>query len=160
VPPTPGHYRVVFWAERADRRGGGERGRSLNQALRLVVRGGRVAAAGGPELTDAAQAALAEAQRLQQLPDDYLDVTEGFLANLKRRVKRKLLGNFKHAYVDVLSRQQSAFNRQLVTAVQQLAESCAALDHAVRLLNDRLARLERQAPAAPTPTPAATETHA
>ncbi len=145
VPPTPGHYRVVFWAERADRRGGGDPRLSLKQGMRLVVRGGRTAAAdGGQELTDAAQAALAEAQRLQRLPDDYVDVTEGFLATWKRRVKRKLLGNFKHAYVDVLSRQQTAFNRQLVTAVQQLAESCAALDHAVRLLNDRLTRLERQ----------------
>ena len=50
-------------------------------------------------------ASLAEAAGRQELPDDYTDVTEGFLSSLKRRLKRKLLGNFKHAYVDVLSRQ-------------------------------------------------------
>src|SRR5207244_2785670 len=49
-------------------------------------------------------------------------------------IKRKLLGNFKHAYVDVLSRQQSAFNTQLLSAVRELAECCATLDHAVRVL--------------------------
>src|SRR5262249_35753991 len=73
---------------------------------------------------------MAEADRQQRLPDDYLDVTEGFLADYKRSIKRKLLGNFKRSYVDVLSRQQSAFNRSILSAVQELAECLAVLDHA------------------------------
>jgi hypothetical protein len=83
-------------------------------------------------LLDGVQAALAEAGRRQRLPDDYLDVTEGLLAGWKRRIKRKLLGNFKHAYVDVLSRQQSTFNQFIMTALQELADCCATLDHARR----------------------------
>jgi hypothetical protein len=83
-------------------------------------------------MLDTAQVALAEASRLQALPADYTDVTEGLFAAWKRRVKRKLLNNFKHAYVDVLSRQQSGFNRCVLTALGELAECCAALDHAGR----------------------------
>jgi hypothetical protein len=75
------------------------------------------------------QKALAMAQRCRQLPADYTDVTEGWLANWKRRIKRKLLNNFKLAYVDVLSRQQSAFNQFVLTALEELAECCATLDH-------------------------------
>src|SRR5207244_4288119 len=73
------------------------------------------------------QTALAEAERRQSLPSNYSDVSQGFLAKWKGLIKRKLLANFKHAYVDVLSRQQSAFNRQVLTALQELAESCALL---------------------------------
>jgi glycosyltransferase involved in cell wall biosynthesis len=149
VPAAAGSYRVEFWAGRADSDNGMSPDRP-GRALRLMV---RRAAAGDDccaPLTDAAQAALAEAARLQRLPEDYVDVTEGLLADLKRRIKRKLLGNFKHAYVDVLARQQSAYNQQLLTAVQQLAESCAALDHAVQLLHARLATLEAQRAAGPT----------
>jgi hypothetical protein len=82
-------------------------------------------------LLEAAETDLAEAQRLHRLPDDYVDVSEGPLAPLKRRLKRKLLGNFKQAYVDVLARQQSAFNQQILSAVQELAECLATLDHVV-----------------------------
>jgi hypothetical protein len=82
------------------------------------------------DLLPLVQTAIAEADRQQQLPDDYLDVTEGFLAEYKRKIKRKLLGNFKRSYVDVLSRQQSAFNRSILRAVQELAECLAVLDHA------------------------------
>ena len=57
---------------------------------------------------------LPKAHRLQQLPADYVDVTEGRLAPVKRAIKRKLLHNFKHGYVDVLSRQQSQVNGQLI----------------------------------------------
>jgi hypothetical protein len=106
-----------------------------------VTAQGAAAGCCGPAL-ETAQAALVEADRLQRLPDDYTDVTEGAFAALKRRIKRKLLGNFKHAYVDVLSRQQSAFNRQLLDAVRELAECCATLDHAVHVLLERVAELE------------------
>ncbi|MFO0964766.1 MAG: glycosyltransferase [Gemmataceae bacterium] len=71
-----------------------------------------------------ARQALAAAHEAQRLPDDYVDVTEGWFARLKRWLKRKLLGNFKRAYVDVLSRQQSAVNRRLVDAVRQLTSAC------------------------------------
>src|SRR5207244_5776483 len=52
----------------------------------------------------------------------------------KRRIKARLLGNFKHAYVDVLSRQQSAFNRHILAAVQELSECYAMLDHALQTM--------------------------
>jgi O-antigen biosynthesis protein len=96
----------------------------------------------------AAHKALAEAARRQQLPDDYLDVTEGLLAGWKRRLKRKLLGNFKHAYVDVLSRQQTRFNRLLLTALQELVEYLTVLNPrravgATRDGNDRQATIQR-----------------
>jgi hypothetical protein len=79
---------------------------------------------------------------LQELPADYVDVTEGHLAPLKHFVKRKLLNNFKRGYVDVLSRQQSHVNRDLVMMIQQLSECCALLDHAVAGLHQRLDALE------------------
>src|SRR5262249_36105718 len=80
-------------------------------------------------LLDAVQATLTEAERRRRLPDDYIDVTQGVLAGWKRRLKRKLLGNFKHAYVDVLSRQQSAFNGHILAALQELTECIRLLDH-------------------------------
>ncbi|MCI0461557.1 MAG: hypothetical protein L0Z62_31800, partial [Gemmataceae bacterium] len=148
VPAAPGVYPVRFWAERAkapgvmlDREGrvippasvdacaGGNPSEPL---FRLVVEDQAGSAAAGccTPLLHEVQAALQEAEARQRLPDDYLDVTEGLFARWKRRLKQKLLGNFKRAYVDVLSRQQSAFNRQILTALQELAECCATLDHA------------------------------
>jgi hypothetical protein len=88
------------------------------------------------------QTALLEACGLRDLPDRYRDVTTGLFANIKRRAKQKLLGNFKKAYVDVLSRQQSACNQQLLAAIGALMECCATLDHTVRGLNERVSRLE------------------
>lgn len=82
------------------------------------------------EVLAAVDHALRDAERRQKLPDEYLDVTQGLFARSKRWIKAKLLGNFKHAYVDVLSRQQSAFNRAVVTALQELSEGCSLLDHA------------------------------
>jgi hypothetical protein len=74
---------------------------------------------------------LVEAEGCRTLPVEYSDVTEGFLASWKRRIKRKLLGNFKHAYVDVLSRQQSRFNQSVLETLHELAECCALLDQTV-----------------------------
>jgi len=88
-------------------------------------------------MLDEIRAALVGASRLQQLPDDYIDVTEGRLARWKRWIKRKLLGNFKHAYVDVLSRQQSRFNQQVLTALTELADYCATLEHAAKTREQR-----------------------
>jgi hypothetical protein len=92
------------------------------------------------DLLDNVQQDLDAARHSQTLPDDYLDVTQGMLARLKRRIKQKLLHNFKTAYVDVLSRRQSAFNRQMLRAVTELAECCTLLDQAVQQLRqERLA---------------------
>jgi hypothetical protein len=52
--------------------------------------------------------------------DNYTDVTQGLFAGWKKLARSKLVGNIKKAYVDVLSRQQSACNQQLLGA----AESC------------------------------------
>jgi hypothetical protein len=131
VPARVGLCRVILGTERAGT--GSNGGRSVPEAeFRLVVtdRPGLADEHCCASLLAAAQAALAEAERRQRLPDDYTDVTEGFLAGWKRWLKRKLLGNFKHAYVDVLSRQQSGFNRQIVVALQELAECCTLLDQA------------------------------
>src|SRR5262249_21363057 len=114
--------------------------------MRLLVKKGGAADAGAccAPLLETVQGALVEADRLQRLPTDYADVTEGAFAAWKRRVKRKLLNNFKLAYVDVLSRQQSAVNQQVLAALRELTECCATLDHAVRGLQQRLARLEER----------------
>jgi glycosyltransferase involved in cell wall biosynthesis len=85
---------------------------------------------------------LLDARSVQRLPTDYVDVTQGWFARAKRWIKQKLLHNFKHAYVDVASRQQSHLNGQLVAAALQLSECCAALDHAVRGLQRQLAEIE------------------
>jgi glycosyltransferase involved in cell wall biosynthesis len=170
VPLQPGTYRVVFEAVPAARpewhrpEFTEERDRASvpREGNHLILVVERVASESVDSccipLLEAVEAALAEASHRQRLPDDYHDVTEGLLAAWKRRIKRKLLGNFKHAYVDVLSRQQSAFNQFIVTALQELVECCATLDHARRLspptapveestrnreeLEERLARLE------------------
>jgi Arc/MetJ-type ribon-helix-helix transcriptional regulator len=129
VPEFPGRYRVEIRCQEitADTAEG-----PPDAIVELVVAASEDAVAGscGP-LLQAAGAALAEADRRQELPDDYVDVTEGRLSGIKRQIKQKLLGNFKHAYVDVLSRRQSAFNRAMLEAVQEALECCALLDHAV-----------------------------
>jgi hypothetical protein len=73
---------------------------------------------------------LRAAHAAHRLPDGYADVSDGRLGRIKRWVKRKLLHNFQTAYVDVLSRQQSAFNRQVLTAIAELGDGQAALAHA------------------------------
>src|SRR5260221_422687 len=90
-------------------------------------------------MDDAALAELANrltaAEALVELPAGYEDVSEGALANWKHAIKRKLLKQFQTAYVDVLSRQQSALNQVLLGAIQELTESIA-------LLSQRLDALE------------------
>jgi glycosyltransferase involved in cell wall biosynthesis len=100
-------------------------------------------------LSEAVQTALLAAERLQRLPDDYCDVTQGRLAAWKRRIKEKLLNNFKRAYVDVLSRQQSAFNRHMLSAVEELTESLAALWHQVEYLEGGRRQAEGRAETSP-----------
>jgi hypothetical protein len=107
-------------------------GPPISGDMRLQVEDRLRACSGFGPLLDEIRAALAEASRCQQLPDDYTDVTEGRFAIWKRWIKRKLLGNFKHAYVDVLSRQQSRFNQKILTALTELADYCATLEHAAK----------------------------
>lgn len=136
VPPTPGPCQVAFWAER-----GGDEPTAVpgtlpaESWLRMAVQEDAETAAEHccAPLLAVVQSTLAEAHTLQRLPDDYRDVTQGRFARLKRWIKSKLLGNFKHAYVDVLSRQQSAFNQRMLTALQELAECCETLEHAGRV---------------------------
>jgi hypothetical protein len=107
----------------------------------------RPADAGGfAPLLEEIRKCLVEASQLQRLPDDYIDITEGRLAKWKRWIKRKLLGNFKHAYVDVLSRQQSRFNQQILTAITELADYCATLEHAAKTaaLRDQRSEIRSQ----------------
>lgn len=72
--------------------------------------------------------ALNEANLCRQLPDGYVDVSTGWFAGPKRWLKRKLLGNFQRAYVDVLARRQTAFNQHLLLAVRELAETVTDLE--------------------------------
>src|SRR5262249_25888263 len=108
----------------------------VSSTFELVVTPDAVASATGlaGPILQLAHEALADAEGLKRLPDDYADVTLGMFARWKRWLKSKLLGNFKRGYVDVISRQQSQMNQRLVTAIQQLAECCATLDHALRTL--------------------------
>jgi len=142
VPTISGSYRVAIAAvpavdyEKTTAASGGVAARSafpLAESFRLIVEQAGLSA-GDPCCATSLQAvhqALRDAELHHCLPVEYLDVTQGFLARWKHWIKRKLLGNFKHAYVDVLSRQQSAFNRKTLSALQELAECCAVLDHAL-----------------------------
>jgi O-antigen biosynthesis protein len=133
VPPRTGTYAVCFQIEGAPNAGG-----------RFPTAHGRVSATGKMELVvmekeleqiegagfgiESLQTALVKLQRLQRLPDEYTDATTGRFASLKRWIKRKLLGNFQRAYVDVLSRQQSAFNQEVLAALSELADCCATFE--------------------------------
>jgi glycosyltransferase involved in cell wall biosynthesis len=156
VPNTPGTYDATFRAIRAEGPSGkGREGPAMppvesGQPLRLVVAG---EAGQGDErccapLLASVHEALAEAHRLRRLPDTYTDVTTGWLASWKRWVKRKLLGNFQRAYVDVLSRQQSAYNQQVLTALNELAECCATLESAAAWERSRAERPGGEVPLA------------
>jgi glycosyltransferase involved in cell wall biosynthesis len=127
VPQQPGEYVVLLRAESTETILGTE------TRVHLVVEE-RECAHRSPSfavLGQEVQEALAAAEHLKSLPDDYLDVTEGWFAPWKRWLKRKLLNNFKRAYVDVVVRQQSAFNQQVLTALHELAASCATLQQAI-----------------------------
>jgi hypothetical protein len=131
VPSLPGSYRVEIRCQQESEMEVGAEG-PADAVVELTVSAldGPIAGNCGPLLSDAVQS-LSRADQTQTLPDDYTDVTEGRLAGIKRRVKQKLLGNFKQAYVDVLSRQQTAFNRAILQSLQETLECCNLLNHAV-----------------------------
>jgi glycosyltransferase involved in cell wall biosynthesis len=129
VPETLGKFLVRMWTAGPARKPSAPAA-PVSQFWLLVEESGPLANLSCcGSILETVRARLVEADRQSVLPDDYLDVTEGFFAHWKRWLKRKVLGNFKHAYVDVLSRQQSAFNRHMLAAVHELAECCAMLDH-------------------------------
>jgi glycosyltransferase involved in cell wall biosynthesis len=140
VPPQPGQYRIALWTGRP------ASGRApefrVHLPLTVEARGAVDAPSCAGTLLDDLQRTLPEAKRLQKLPDNYDDISDGRFGGVKRYVKWKLLNNFKQGYVDLLSRQQSQVNAQLIVAVQQLGECCSVLDKAVRGLQQRLDQME------------------
>jgi hypothetical protein len=144
VPELAGQYTVRLWARRADLLEEAPSDGPDSARLRLLVQATDTPPGGDGcrPILEEVQAGLVAANQCKQLPEDYTDITQGLFASWKQRIKGKLLGNFKKAYVDVLSRQQSRCNEQLVAAVQALTECCATLDHAVRSLQLRIAELE------------------
>jgi hypothetical protein len=97
-------------------------------------------------LSQTLRQSLAAAKKLEKLPDDYHDVTDGLLASVKRSLKRKLLNNFRKAYVDIAFRQQSTLNEKLILAMSLLAEGVLRQDTAATFvqLEHRLRKLEKQ----------------
>jgi len=141
LPTGIGSYRVLLWLHRT----GTMKPLTpdpVELPLTIEARPGLNSTSCVSTFLSAVEETLPKTHHLQQLPEGYVDVTEGRFAPLKRMVKRKLLNNFKHAYVDVLSRQQSQVNRQVVLMIQQLAECCSMLDHAVAGLHQRLDALQ------------------
>jgi hypothetical protein len=92
------------------------------------------------------------ARALQTLPDGYEDVSTGRFAGLKRWLKQKLLHNFRAGYVDVLARQQSRFNRELLDGLEELTgvidrpadADMRAVRRQLQELTRRVERLERR----------------
>ena len=119
VPRQPGDYVVAVAAIRS----GVEIARFR---IPLQVAAAKPTRPADPMLDDLSRK-LADAESFAQLPAGYTDVSEGKLASLKRTIKRKLLHQFQTAYVDLLSRQQSAMNRLLLEAIQELADCLAML---------------------------------
>jgi hypothetical protein len=133
VPERPGTYQVEFGVRRlqpdapaaviADER--------LSPRLTLLVADVAPTEQPPPVVPANLEPVLRAAQECQRLPDGYVDVSEGWSARWKQWLKHKLLHNFQHAYVDVLSRQQSAFNRQILSALAELGDGQAALANAL-----------------------------
>lgn len=127
VPERPGRYVVEIGVRRPWRNE-----ESATPLVRVEMTVSLVAPDSAPPRATFAGPLLA-AQAAQQLPDDYVDVSEGRFARVKLWIKRKLLHNFQHAYVNVLSRQQSAFNRQVLAALAEITDAQAAIAHQARL---------------------------
>lgn len=133
VPEKPGRYDVLFRAEPAMKHNGPAADHDFaalsESIMQMIVESETVSTEQPRAFLQAMQEAMLRADSLQRLPDGYEDVTQGWLASVKLQIKSKLLNNFKLAYVDVLSRQQSRFNRAVLEALQELAECCGTLAH-------------------------------
>jgi glycosyltransferase involved in cell wall biosynthesis len=148
VPAEPGEYRVVMKSRRFQADGSpvsspNEKAVPWVQLVVAAESSAILPAALPVNLEPVMRAAAAS----QELPAGYSDVSEGRFARLKRWAKRKLLHNFQTAYVDVLSRQQSAFNRQVLTALAELGDGQASLAHALSNQSPRSAEQDNDLPA-------------
>jgi glycosyltransferase involved in cell wall biosynthesis len=104
--------------------------------------------------TNPLQSALAELARLCRLPEGCEYPAADRLGRIKAWLKEKLLGGFRRRYVDVLSRQQSAANGLMLTAIAELSASVARLEGTSGIENsrsraavevlDRVRKLERR----------------
>lgn len=125
VPAADGEYQVsIIWRRwQAD---GSACASPAATSVRLIIdtTEGSVAS---PAISVGLAPILRSAQATGDLPTGYVDVSEGRLATLKRWVKRKLLHNFQAAYVDVMARQQTAFNGQVISALAELGDGQAAI---------------------------------
>ncbi|HMP01496.1 MAG TPA: glycosyltransferase [Gemmatales bacterium] len=135
VPSVPGQYEVEVWIGRRLRRRK-QRPQRRGTSTILIVSHAVAETSSAPALRTARRL-LAQAQERHQLPDDYVDVTEGRGASLKRYIKRKLLNNLRRAYIDVLSRQQSEVNADLINCLGLVLEQ-------MELLEQEVARLRRE----------------
>ncbi len=141
MPASVGDYRIDFWTETDgfnDKDGDTD---PVTQTSIDLTIGTEIESSSTPSW-ERIQEHLGEIDSLRKLPEDYVDVTEGWLAEWKRRIKQKLLNNFKRAYVDVVSRQQSRVNQQVLAALQEVSRCCATLEHAVQQLQSRVDDLE------------------
>ncbi|MFO0809866.1 MAG: glycosyltransferase [Gemmataceae bacterium] len=137
LPTEPGEYLVAISLRRGDVEATPE---LPDVRVPLVVT---------PPSTFAAPPSVAMPVAIEavDLPDSYVDVSEGFAAGLKKWAKRKLLHNFQQAFVNVLSRQQSAFNRRVASAIAELSDGQAAtahMAHEAAALREDVRRLQRQ----------------
>lgn len=141
MPASAGDIRVRLWCERD-----GASAAISNVASVMIVSESDSVMSATPADTflDVVRQTLPRTHHACVLPSDYVDVTEGVLAPVKRFIKKKVLHNFKHGYVDALSRQQSRVNSDLVLMVQQLSECCTMLDQAIVGLHRRLDGIEEK----------------
>jgi glycosyltransferase involved in cell wall biosynthesis len=174
VPTAPGEYQIIIKPRRLKADGSFVVAADSRPAptIHLAVIAEAIPVV-PPTVPANLEPVLRAASAAQELPAGYADVSEGRFARLKRWAKYKLLHNFQTAYVDVLSRQQSAFNRQVLAVLAELGDGQATLAHAAtnqpprsdlrdgddlraelrrlcranRLLECRLARLEAALPA-------------
>ncbi|HQR42448.1 MAG TPA: glycosyltransferase family 4 protein, partial [Gemmatales bacterium] len=124
IPQCPGRYRVRVQIKQGRRR-------LASHTIPLLVSEQHIPTPGAIPLQPIMQeirSLLGDATRLQKLPSDYIDVTEGRFASLKKAIKTKLLHNFRKALVEPAFRQQSALNEKLLAAICLLVEGQAAQD--------------------------------
>lgn len=85
---------------------------------------------------------LTQVRELANLPDRYTDVSAGWAAKWKQWIKAKLLHNFQHAFVAVIARQQSAWNRRMLDLIDKLRQDSQS--DKLHKLQLRVSKLERR----------------
>lgn len=145
LPQVVGRYRVQVRLKQGKRLIANKKLKMMIGRMDIPHQPGHAAPHALGPMLQTARNALSQAKRMEKLPEDYVDVTEGKLANLKRSLKRKLLNNFRKAYVDVAFHQQSALNEKLIAVMSLLLETVSAQETPQTLadMERRLQRLER-----------------